>query len=188
MVRRRPHFRFRPGSFWGGAWAPGESCDVWGGRGRGPPRGGAQCEDPPPSRPQPGDLRPPIHNPPASGWGRSWCAGRSRGPQMGAPRGRRGVGGEGGAPERGSPPRPGPRPLPGQAGGGRARPRAQDPQARSPRGSRGQGGGAEPGREGLGSRRPLRGVPARVSAARQLAENGRCGEGRRARSGRRRAP
>lgn len=104
----------------------------------------------------------------------------SGGPLVGAAElaGRAGLPGEG-APQPGRAPAPCPT---RREEGGRG-PRRTTPK-RQPTGERSRGGVALLG----GGRGGPGGAPARESAARQLAENGRCGEGRRARHGRRRAP
>ncbi|XP_058393573.1 collagen alpha-1(I) chain-like [Diceros bicornis minor] len=142
----------------------------------------------PPARPSPRDPRPPIAPPPRLGAELA----RGGGPQVGGPsRAPRSWRGGRGSRERVPPPR-GRAPAPSLAGpeeGGReGAARGARPPSAQPAEEPGPGRGRAAGRAGRGARRPPRGAPGRASAARQLAENGRCGEGRRARSGRRRAP
>lgn len=143
MVRRRPHFRFRPGSFWGGAWAPGESYKVWGGQGAGAAQGRGSRRGPPPHRPRLRDPRPPISLPPRLG--AELARGAQRGTPSGGPlagaaelAGRAGLPGEGPPQTRLPPP-----PWPGRRREGAARsarpPSAQPAGERGPRRGRPRG-------------------------------------------------
>lgn len=103
----------------------------------------------PPLPPATRDPRPPAR-PPPSRLGAELASRALRGiPSGGGPRRSRCIGGEGGAPGRGSPPtRPDPRPLSGTVWSGRARLGALDPVTSNPRGS-----GAREG-SGPGLRQP----------------------------------